>query len=118
MENKVLIIDDDVELSQELAEILKLEGYIVETALNCKDGKALLEKGDFSILILDYRLPKQSGLDVLRFIKEKKTRLKTFVVTGKPFIEKLLKEEGLNDIVTSVINKPFRVENLLSQIKA
>jgi len=118
MKNSILVIDDDAELRQELEEILNSEGFCVETASNGDDGMALLKKNAYYALIVDYRLPNSSGIDVLRFIKDKNIRAKIFVVTGRPFIEKLLKEEGLDDIVTSVINKPFSVATLLKQIKA
>jgi len=118
MKNRILIIDDDAELRQELEEILDSEGFFAETVSNGDAGMALLKKNTYYALILDYRLPNSSGIDVLRFIKDGNIKSKIFVITGKPFIEKLLKEEGLDDIVTCVLSKPFPVNTLLKQIKA
>jgi len=118
MKNRILIIDDDDELRQELEEILDAEGFCAETTSNGDSGMAMLKENTYYALILDYRLPNSSGIDVLKFIKDKNIKSKIFVVSGKPFIEKLLKEEGLADIVTCVLSKPFPINTLLKQLKA
>ncbi len=111
------MIDDDVELCQELTEILKDEGYHVETAANGSLGMNCLELNSYDLVILDYRMPSSSGIEVLKFIKKKKIPSRIFLISGRPFIEKLVKEEGLADQVTCVINKPFNIKTLLDNIK-
>lgn len=112
-----MIIDDDVELCQELSEILKDEGYQVETAADGALGIASLGRKAYSLVILDYRMPSSNGIEVLKFIKEKKIPAKVFLISGRPFIEKLIKEEGLASQVSRVINKPYNIKTLLENIE-
>lgn len=110
------MIDDDVELCQELSEILKDEGYQVETAGDGRAGINFLTRGDYDLVILDYRMPSLSGMEVLKFVKKRGISSRIFLVSGRPFIEKLIKEEGLSDQVACVMNKPFDIKALLDNI--
>lgn len=118
MLKRILIIEDDAELCQEISEILTDEGYLVETASDGDKGKAYLSKNVYHAAVLDYKMPSSTGIDVLKFIKENNLKLKVFVISGKPFIEKLIKDEQLSDIVTCVIGKPFSIQILLNQLKS
>lgn len=118
MLKKILIIEDDSELCQELSEILKDEGYFVESAPDVPEGKAMLIKNKFDAVILDYKMASSTGIEIIKFIKEKKLKPKIFVMSGKPFIEKLIKEEGLSGLVSRIIPKPFSINTLLKSIKS
>ncbi|MDO8663179.1 MAG: response regulator [Candidatus Omnitrophota bacterium] len=111
------MIDDDLELCQELDEILKDEGYLVESVADGSLGKTALISNPYDLVIIDYRMPSFNGVEVLKFIKEKGLKIKVFLISGRPFVEKLLKEEGLSSLVTSVLNKPFCIKTLLDNIK-
>lgn len=111
------MIDDDFELCQELDELLTDEGYAVESASDGSLGKACLMNNSFDLVIIDYRMPSSNGIEVLKFIQEKGLKIKVFLISGRPFVEKLLKEEGLSNLVSCVLNKPFCVKTLLSNIQ-
>lgn len=112
------MIDDDAELCQEMTEILTDEGYSVESARDGAQGKIRLAAKNYDLVILDYRMPTSDGVEVLKFIKEKNiSNPKIFVVSGRPFIEKIIKDQGLSNIVTCIINKPFSINALLVNIK-
>lgn len=117
MAKKILIIDDDIELCEELGEILKDEKYSVDKAVNGSEGKLKIAAGSHDIIILDYKMPGLSGIDVLKFIREKNLKTRIIFASGKPFIEKLLKEENVSDLVSTVIKKPFDINQLLKTIK-
>jgi len=125
MTKKVLIIDDDVELCEEMVEILQDQGYDTSVAFDGLKGKKLIEKYDYDVLLLDLKIPGLHGLDILRSIKERKKELKVLILTGKPLIEKFLKEEGSSEnrednalkLADAVISKPFDIETLLGKIK-
>lgn len=119
MKNKrVLIIDDDPELCEEIVEIFNDEGYEACCVSDPHEGIAALAKGMYDILLLDYKMPGLTGVDILKCIKEKCLCLHIFVISGRPFIEKLIKEEGLSDMVSAVMSKPINFEKLFSKIKA
>jgi two-component system, OmpR family, response regulator len=66
---KVLLIDDDMELSALLAEFLHEEGFNVETARDGRMGAELAISGEFSLVVLDIMMPGLSGVDALRRIR-------------------------------------------------
>ena len=116
MAKKVLIIDDDVELCRELAEVLNCEGYSVDTASDGKSGEACIRKNIYDIVILDYRMPGLNGIELLRTIRNENLKSRVYVATGRPFIDKLLESENLSHVVAGVLSKPFDVKTLLEKL--
>lgn len=116
MAKNILIVDDDVELCEELAELLRDEGFIVKTIFNGSDGKKEIESSGYDLLILDFKMPGLNGIEVLKEVKEKKPSCKFIVVSGKPHLEKTLEQEGLSAFVSGIMQKPFDVETLLKKI--
>ena len=124
MKKKILMLDDDEELCEEIAEILIDEGYRVTTAFDGLRGKRLVEKYNYDILILDIKMPGLSGLDVLESIKGQNKELKVIILTGRPLSKELQerrickdKEEKILRLADGIINKPFDIEVLLNKIK-
>ena len=126
MTKKILIIDDDEDMCEEMAEILEDDGYYVSMAFDGLKGRELIEKYDYDILLLDLKLPRLNGLAILKSIKEKNMKLKVLILTGRPLTEKLSKEETDADrdkegdilkMSNGVINKPFDVRTVLSKVK-
>lgn len=115
MINKVLIIDDDKEMCEEMAEILKNKGYDTSMAFDGLECKKLIEKHTYNILLLDLRLPKLNGLDILRSMKNANMKTKVLVLTGDHLISKL--EEDTLTLADEVIKKPFDVGMVLGKIK-
>lgn len=113
---RILIIDDDVELCEEMAETLRDEGYSVKNVFDPVEGQTLISKENFDIAIVDYKLPGLNGIQLLKNIKKKAPKTKVFIATGRPFIEKLIKEEKVSHLVSGVINKPFSCDALLEKI--
>lgn len=118
MAKKILIVDDDTELCEELAEILQDEGYSVQTVFDGIEGKKQIEAHNYDLLILDFKMPGLNGSEILRQLKEKKPSCKFFMISGKPHIEKSLQEEGLRHLVDGIMQKPFDIEDFLEKIKA
>jgi len=126
MREKILIIDDDEELCEELAGILTDEGYEVATAFNGARGKQRLEANDYDLVILDLKLPKITGFDLLKFIKARsKESPKVMVLSGRPIDEQfwhiaeiyLSDEEKTLRTADAITTKPFNVEQLLQNIR-
>lgn len=118
MAKKVLIIDDDVELSAELAEILSDEGHAVEVHLFKREDLPRFDPDPYDVIILDFKMPELSGTDILRAISAKNSKAKVIVISGKPFVENLLKKEKLLIQVAHVFSKPFSIQALLDKVKA
>jgi DNA-binding response OmpR family regulator len=116
MPQKILIVDDDVELCRELAEILTQEGHSVETVSDGKTCEESIRKNTYDVIILDYRMPGMDGIQLLKANRNACLRSRVYIATGRPFIEKLLENEKLSGLVAGVLSKPYDVEALLSKI--
>ena len=120
---RILIIDDDRELCEELSEILTGDGYIVSLAFDGITGKALADRQDYDILLLDLRLPGIGGLDILRSIGSERGGRVVLVISGSPLDSRLPKQEQddsaaeIRRLADRLIPKPFNVEELLETIR-
>lgn len=114
---KVLIIDDDLELSEEMAEILEAEGYSADTIPDGPGGIELIGKNIYDIFLLDFKIQGMTGLDLLKEIRKKDTKAAVFLVSGRPGLDAVLKAENLSDAVRGIIEKPFNTQLLLEKIR-
>ena len=114
LDNNILIVEDEKELLMTLAEQLSLEGYEVETAADGEQALAVLQKKEFSLVVLDLKLPKVSGFDVLKFLKRKSLQSKVIVLTAYADLKNvtMVKDLGADD----VIEKPYELGDLIDAI--
>ena len=117
MPKRILIVDDDKELSEEMAAILCDQGYLVEDTSDTVQAEKLINENAYDVYLLDYKMSGLSGVDLLRKIKEKEPGAAVLIISGRPSIDKLLKEEKVSHLVSAIIKKPFDVESLLQKIK-
>lgn len=114
---RVLIIEDDIELSEQLAEALQDESYFTDCCSDPVKGEGLIRNGDYEIILLDYKLPGLTGIDILKKLKADNIKKRIFLVTGRPSVERVIKEEYLSDMIGGIISKPIDFEGLLKKIK-
>ena len=115
---RILIIDDDKELCEELSDLLKSEGYEVTSSSDSLRGEAMTRCLDYDAIILDSKMPSVTGLEILERMKAESVKKKVIMVSGKPFIEKELKDRGLQGVVSAVLGKPINFDLLLEKIRA
>jgi DNA-binding NtrC family response regulator len=116
---RILIIDDDAELVEEMSEILRDEGHFVETAPHeAVEGFIFFKQKPYDVIVLDYKMPGLTGGDLLKKIKEKKVKSRIVLISGKPFLEKILADDGVRDAVSAIFKKPFDVETFIQEIRA
>jgi len=113
---RILLIDDDKELCEELGELLESEGFSATCVTNAAKGEALIKTGNFDIVIMDYKMTGLTGVDILKKLKNKNIKSNIILVSGRPFIEKTLVEEDLEGMVRYVITKPINFEELFSKL--
>lgn len=116
MKKRILIIDDDVELCDEMAELLRCEGYAVDNTSNSGRGLALINTTIYDSIIIDFKMPGLNGFELLKRIKKNRHGTPVLLVSGRPFIEKLLKEEKLSRLVDEIITKPFDARTILKKV--
>ena len=122
--NGILIIEDDREMCEELAEILRMEGYAVDQANDGNEGKKMVDSGDYDVVLLDLKLPGISGSELIRHIN-KNRQARVIVITGKPLtseLHEMLEPEDQEDLdavelADEFVEKPFNIEVVLSTIR-
>jgi len=116
MKEKILVVDDEPFIRDILKTVLQ-EHYDIDEAADGEDALEKLKKHQFSLVILDYKMPKKDGLEVCRQIRKDSLYLHTPVImlTGKG--ETQDKIAGLEAGVDDYIIKPFEPEELLARVK-
>ncbi|WP_415060083.1 response regulator transcription factor [Flavobacterium sp.] len=111
----ILIIEDESGIASFLKQGLEEENYVISLASNGEDGlqKALTEQPD--LILLDWMLPKLSGLEVCKAFRKKDTQTPILFLTAKDTIQETI--EGLKAGANDYIKKPFSFEELLERIK-
>ena len=112
---RILIIEDDTELTDLLSLHLGAEGYRVAVATDGVAGLAAFEDGNWALVILDWMLPSLSGLDILREIRSQDSRTPVLMLTARSAeTDKVLGLElGCDDYLT----KPFSLRELVARVK-
>jgi DNA-binding response OmpR family regulator len=114
----ILIVDDDRSVADTFARMLKLEGFGVATALSAEAGLALACASPPDAVILDMRMPLESGLVFLRRLR-KEPRLQGIpvaIVTGDYFLSEPVQTE-LRSLGASIRFKPLWLEDLIALAK-
>lgn len=113
---KVLIIEDEKQLSEALVTILTQKGYAVDAVYDGLAGEDYALSGVYDVIILDIMLPKKNGLEVLRSLRKNKLETPILVLTAKSEIED--KIVGLDYGADDYLTKPFASGELLARIRA
>jgi DNA-binding response OmpR family regulator len=112
---RILFVDDDADLRRIVKDQLGPQGYVVDEAEDGAKAIALLEKGNYGLMLLDINMPVKSGIDVLKFIKEKGLSCKVIMLTGRVGFS--VATETLKLGADDYITKPFNIDYLLFAIK-
>ena len=126
MNKNILIVDDDEELCEELRDTLSGEGYSVNCVHNGEEGKNLIIKDIYDVILLDIKLPRLNGYEVLKLTKDRHSKSKIFVLSGRPNIkiaptetmtlQQEIEERALQ-LADKIFSKPFDVQQILDAIK-
>jgi two-component system response regulator VicR len=112
---KVLIVEDDKNISNLEKEILEAEGFAVDTAFDGQEGLDKAFAGNFDLVLLDVMLPTLDGFEICRQIRDK-SEVPIIIVTAKE--EEVDKVLGLELGADDYITKPFGKREFLARIKA
>jgi two-component system response regulator (stage 0 sporulation protein F) len=112
---KILIIDDEAGIVQEIKDFLSEEGYEVHVADSAKAGIKLIEEIRPDVVMIDVKLPDASGTDVLRACKEKSPKTKTIMVTG--YVDQNVMDEAELIGRDTFLQKPFNLEKIIEEIE-
>lgn len=115
MNQRILIIDDDLELCQLLEEYLSREGFGIDSVNHGEQGAVQAVSHDYGLIILDVMLPGLNGFDVLRHIRET-SKVPVLMLTARgDDIDRIV---GLEMGADDYLPKPFNPRELLARIRA
>ena len=112
---RILVIDDDVELCSLVSEYLRPEGFQVEAVHDGKTGLTRAMSGDHLLVVLDVMLPGLNGFDVLRRIRDG-SRIPVLLLTARG--EDVDRIVGLEIGADDYLPKPFNPRELVARIRA
>ena len=113
---RVLVVEDDKNLREQLASALTDAGYTVDSADNGEDGQFLGETEPYDLAILDLGLPKVDGLSVLRAWRKEGRSMPVLILSARDrWSEKV---EGLDLGANDYVTKPFHMAELLARVRA
>ncbi|WP_069999189.1 response regulator transcription factor [Cellulosilyticum sp. I15G10I2] len=115
MQMRILIVEDEAEISRFLRLELKYEGYEIEVASDGRTGLELALNEGFDLILLDVLLPELNGIEVLRRLRREK-HTPVIMLTARDTVAD--KVTGLDTGANDYITKPFHIEELLARIRA
>jgi len=112
----ILIVEDDQDIQDMLSFSLEPEGYTIYSSYTVKDGWEAIESKSVDLILLDWMLPDNSGIDLLHRIRKYHSALPVIMITAKAEEEDRIL--GLDVGADDYITKPFSVRELKSRIQA
>ncbi len=111
MENKILIVEDDINTLEGLAEILEHEKFSVSKAKNGRKAMDEIKKGNFNIVLMDYLLPDKDGLEISRIILDAHPEIKIIMMTAFGSVKNAVEAMKLG--IYDYLTKPIDLDELL-----
>jgi DNA-binding response OmpR family regulator len=112
----VLVVEDDVELTQFIQKGLLSEGVAVSVAFDGVIGRSMVNENRFDVVILDVNLPAMNGFDLCRFIKQNWPAVPVIMLTALGSLDN--KVLGFEAGADDYLSKPFAFKELLFRLKA
>lgn len=115
MDNRILLIEDDVSISEMVENYLKKEGFIISAAFNGEDGIGKFTSNKFDLVLLDIMMPKLDGIEVMKIVRQKSS-VPILIMSAKD--SDVDKAVGLGLGADDYITKPFSLVELSARVKA
>lgn len=113
---KILLVEDEPELRRAVKQYLHQEGYIVESAADFPKAEDKTAVYDYDCVLVDIGLPGGSGLEIIRRLKERKSKAGIIIISAKNSLDDKL--EGLDLGADDYLPKPFHLAELNARIKS
>ncbi|MEE8324536.1 MAG: response regulator, partial [Candidatus Humimicrobiaceae bacterium] len=113
---KLLIIEDEKQVADNLKEGLEQHNYTVDIAYNGKEGQQLALEYEYDIMILDLMLPDIDGEDLCRKLRDEGNKSFIIMLTAKKQLDNII--TGLDCGADDFLTKPFEFSELLARMRA
>ena len=115
MGEKVLLVDDEQDLLDAMAERMRIQGMDVSTTTSAWDALEKAEAESYDAIVMDLMMPEMDGLKALRAIKEMKPDLQVILLTGMATVEKEIEATNLGAM--DLMEKPPDLKLLVEKIR-
>jgi two-component system, OmpR family, copper resistance phosphate regulon response regulator CusR len=112
---RILVIEDDPKTANALSDGLRREGYEASVARTGTSGLSLFSANAFDLLVLDWMLPEQDGIEVLKAVRSRGNRIPILLLTARDTVEDRV--QGLDSGADDYLVKPFAFAELLARIR-
>ena len=113
---RLLLAEDEKSLSRAVTVLLRKSNYEVDSVYDGEEALAYLSSGNYDGAILDIMMPKVDGIEVLRQLRGRGSRLPVLLLTAKAEVDD--KVLGLDSGANDYLTKPFASQELLARIRA
>ena len=113
---RILFVEDEEKVARWVSEVLREEGYAVETLSDGRSGFARALEDSFDLLILDWMLPELSGIQIVRGLRAAEIGVPVLMLTARDQLEDRVK--GLDAGANDYLPKPFALLELLARVRA
>ena len=114
-QHSVLVVDDEEALRTVLSSELASEGYQVESASDGDEAISIVQNKQFDLVLLDIKMPKVDGFEVLKFIKKSYPQMKVIMLTAFADLKNAIESKKLG--AEDFISKPYDLVDLLTTIE-
>lgn len=111
----ILVTEDDAKMRNGLVEILKEEGYDVDSAENGQKGLEKIREKDYDVVLTDLIMPVMGGMELLRNIKQIRPMTSVIIITAFGTIENAV--EAIKVGASDYITKPFKIDEVQTKIR-
>lgn len=112
---RILLVEDDFHLGSTLQRTIDLEGYLAEWVTSAEQAVIALSDSEFDLIILDWMLPKKSGIELLKELRKNNYSGPILMLTAQIGTEN--KVLGLDSGADDYLTKPFELDELLARIR-
>lgn len=112
---RILVVEDEKELCQTIAEGLRIDGFEVDTCYDGEEAWELIWVEQYNLIILDLNLPGMDGLEILRKIREVNLEVNVLILSARGQVKDRV--EGLDAGANDYLCKPFAFEELSSRVR-
>ncbi len=116
MEEKILLVDDNVAFIDNIKDVLEEEGYQVQTAHSGEEAMALVANNDFALVLMDIKMPGMNGVECFLKMKAGNPRLRVILMTAYALTD--LIQTACDKGVWAVLKKPLDMQTLMGTITA
>lgn len=113
---KILLVEDDADLTEVLRITLSNKGHSVKTLSGGKEALPMLRAYKYDLIILDWMMPDVSGVDVLKSFRESGGKTPILMLTAKTTVDD--KEKALDLGADDYLTKPFHARELMARVRA